>query len=315
MKIFQELVCFLWRRTLLLRRLQPAKILFVAQKRQIFLRLFFVDRQRQMKNVICEVTGVCPNKILLKSSERFLPDVLCHERCSLHLMFPHSVAAKYLGIKDAALRHGFLCKCRIRHNWISTKTKDCIIEVTMPEKFIVRDMQQHERVTPTGLMLKEMDIWLVSNRLPRSPDDLPTPLFSCREGACSCLRLINISAGGARIQIDGVQCSGTPRATMSKMVMLRVVLYKTRRKELPLVIACNCVKVHYSPQVNILTLFLKFSQAWRESEFGESGWVAVGREGVEEIEQWVNNDFCMLLDKKQPVSKVLCERFGLAKGR
>ena len=315
MKIFQGLVCFLWRRTLLLRRLQPAKILFVAQKKQVYLRLFFVDRQRQMKNVVCEVIGVYPRKVLLKSSESFLPDVLCHERCSLHLMFPHATAAKYLGIREVALRHGFLCKCRVLHNSICPKTKDCIIEVTMPEKFIARDMQQYERVTPTALMLKEMNVWFVPGRLPRCPQNLGVPLFSCGEGQCSSLRLVNISAGGARVQIENVRCDGTPRTTLSKAVVLRIVLYRIMRKELPLVIVCNCVKVHYSRQVNILTLFLKFSQAWRESEFGDSCWVAVGREGVEEIEQWVVNDFCMLLDKKHPVSKVLCERFGLAKGR
>ena len=178
MKMFSGFAGFLWRRTLAWRKLQPAKILFVAQKKQVFLRLFFVDRQRQMKNVICEVVGVYPRRVVLKSSESFLPDVLCHERCSLHMMFSHAVAAKYLGIKEVAMRHGFLCKCRILYNSICPKTKDCIIEVTMPEKFVARDMQQYERVTPTPLMLKEMDVWFIpGGRLPRSRvNDMPAAM-------------------------------------------------------------------------------------------------------------------------------------------
>ena len=108
MKFLETIVDFFWRASLRFRSVQPGKIFVAAQRHYLLLRLFFVDRQRQLENVACDVLYISPQKILLKSNKRFLPDILKGERCSLYVKVPHAIAEKYLGISYPAIRHGFI---------------------------------------------------------------------------------------------------------------------------------------------------------------------------------------------------------------
>ena len=93
--------------------------------------------------------------------------------------------------------------------------------------------------------------------------------------------------------------------------MLHLVLYKPMRKELSVWAACTCAKVHFSLQLNILTLFLKYARVWDDPADGGVGWATADCEGLAAIEEWVDNDYCMLLDKNRMVSEELCRCFGL----
>ena len=116
MGFFNAVGSMLWRFSLRYRHMQPGKVLLAVQKQHLLLRLFFVDRQRQLENVACDVIYLSPKKIILKSSKRFLPDVLKGERCSLYVKIPHNITEKYIGVVNPAVRHGFLFKSRILAN-------------------------------------------------------------------------------------------------------------------------------------------------------------------------------------------------------
>ena len=94
-------------------------------------------------------------------------------------------------------------------------------------------------------------------------------------------------------------------------MVLHMVLYKTSRKELPIWAVCTNVKIHYSNRLKILTLFLKYVREWDDPDAGGVGWKAVDHDGISDIESWVDNDYCMLLDKNRMVSDELCRCFGL----
>lgn len=302
----------LWRASLRFRPDHPANILLAAQKNSLLMRLFFVDRQRQLENIACDVMYISEKKILLKTSKSFLPDVLKNERCSLYLKIPHIIAEKYVGIKNPAVRHGFLFKSRILENFLDPQSKWCYIEVAMPQKYVQRDLQQHERVSPTPLMLKQMSLWFCRKSLPTSPQDLSAPLFSTLlEGAKSSLRVVNLSAGGLRVQIDGLEGYDNPKKDFDRPMVLHMVLYKAMRKELPIWAVCTSIKVHYSARLKILTLFLKYVREWDDPEAGGVGWKVVDRDGIPAVESWVDNDYCMLLDKNSIVSDKLLNCFGI----
>lgn len=316
MEFFNAIGNMLWRFSLKYRQAQPGKILLAVQKQHLRLRLFFVDRQRQLENIACDVVSLFPTKVILKSSKRFLPDVLKGERCSLYVKIPHHITKKYIGIVNPAVRHGFLFKSRILANYVDPVSKECIVELTMPHSYVQRDLQRHERVSPTPLMLKEMSLWPCGKRLPYSPHDLPDPAFSCRNGEANpSAQLINLSAGGLRVQLDILADADNPRKDLKRPMVLHLVLYKPMRKELSVWVVCTCVKVHFSSQLKILTLFLKFVRVWDDPDEGGRGWLPIEREGVPAIETWVDNDYCMLLDKKRRVSDELCRCFGLDGGK
>lgn len=312
MEFFSAIGSMLWRFSLKYRQVQPGKVLLVVKKQHLLLRLFFVDRQRQLENIACDVVHLSPTRVILKSNKRFLPDVLKGERCSLYVKIPHDITKKYIGLVNPAVRHGFLFKSRIVANYVDPESKDCIIELTMPHSYVQRDLQRHERVSPTPLMLKEISLWLCGKRLPHSPNDLPAPAFSCRNGEASpSVQLINLSAGGLRVQLDKLADSENPRRDLKRPMVLHLVLYKPMRKELSVWVVCTCVKVHFSSHLKILTLFLKFVRVWDDPDEGGRGWLPIEREGVAAIESWVDNDYCMLLDKKRRVSDALSSSFGL----
>lgn len=312
MKFLKMIINFLWRISLRFRPVQPGKVFLTAQKHCLLLRLFFVDRQRQLENVACDVLYISPQKILLKTNKSFLPDVLKNERCSLYVKIPHAIAEKYMGIKNPAVRHGFLFKSRILANSLNIKSKECCIEVAMPKIFVQRDLQRHERVCPTPLMLKEVSLWVCGKRLPVSPQELSLPVFSYHSGDENpSLRVMNLSAGGVRVQVEGLKGFDNPRRDLNRPMVLHMVLYKTSRKELPIWAVCTNVKIHYSNRLKILTLFLKYVREWDGPAEGGVGWAVVDRDGISAIEAWVNNDYCMLLDKNHMISEELCRCFGL----
>lgn len=312
MRFLRAIGDVLWRLSIRFRKVQPGKILWATQKHQLLLRLFFVDRQRQLENVACDILHLSPRKILLASNKRFLPDVLKGERCSLYVKIPHGITERCIGITNPAVRHGFLFKSRIISNHLDAASRLCLIELAMPRKYIQRDLQKHERVSLTPLMLKEVSFWICDKRLPTSPRELFLPKFSYIEGeARPEVRLLNISAGGLRVRLDNLEGFENPRKDLNRPIVLHLVLYKPMRKELSVWAACTCVKVHFSSQLKMLTLFLKFMRVWDDPDDGGVGWTAVDREGLAAIENWVDNDYCMLLDKNRRVSEELCRSFGL----
>ena len=312
MKFLRTIVDFFWRASLRFRSVQPGKIFVVAQRDFLLLRLFFVDRQRQLENVACDVLYISPQKILLKSNKRFLPDILKGERCSLYVKIPHAVAEKYLGISYPAIRHGFIFKTRIIANYIDTESKQCLVEVSMPKTYVQRDLQRHERVGLTPLMLKKISLWICNKQLPKSVNDMDeTHSGFVGDNICSAVKVVNMSAGGLRVQIDGLKGFENPRSELNKPVVVHLVLYKTSRKELSVWAVCSCVKVHFSPSLKILTFFLKYVREWDDPDEGGVGWKAVDRDGISDIESWVDNDYCMLLDKNHMISEELCRCFGL----
>ena len=147
-------------------------------------------------------------------------------------------------------------------------------------------------------MVKAAGLWLPFSRLPENQLQFGTPDFMYREGCPSQLRLVNISAGGARVQLDQVDFLEEFNNMDGKQVMLLVSLYKTGNKHFSVLAVCKCVESAYSIILRRLTLRLQFRQLWECSEEELSQrWRPVDKEGVHAILDWVNNDFCILMEK------------------
>ncbi len=280
------------------RQPRPSTVINAAFKHDAGVSLFFVDRQRQLENVICYIKAVKKNRILLRSRKNFLPDILNNEKCSIYFKLPYDVIVNDLKLPPSTARYGFLCKSRIISNAINKETKACEIQICMPLQYIQRELRKHERVYPGSGMIKAAGLWLPFSRLPENQFQFGTPDYTYREGCPSQLRLINISAGGARVQLDKIEFLEEFNNMDGKELMLLVSLYKSSNKHLSALTVCKCVESAYSIILRRLTLRLQFIKLWEASdEIAPPGWKPVGKDGVAAILDWVNNDYGILVEK------------------
>lgn len=273
-------------------------VLNAAHKHDAGVSLFFVDRQRQLENVICYIKSVKKNTMLLKCRKNFLPDILNNEKCSIYFKLPYDVIINILKLPSATARYGFLCKSRIISNTLNKETGSCEILIETPVQYIQRELRRHERVYPSLQMVKGLGFWLPFNRLPAHPQQAGSPDYAYSEGLPPQLRLVNISAGGARVQLDKVEFLEEFNNMDGKEVLLLVSLHKSSGKHVSVLTVCKCVESTYSIILRQLTLRLQFRKLW---EYGPDEvsqlWTPVGSAGVAIILEWINNDFGILMEK------------------
>lgn len=274
-------------------------IINAAVKHDVGMSLFFVDRQRQLENVICYIKSVKKNRIILRSRKNFLPDILNNEQCSLYFKLPYNVVVEDLKLPVSSARQGFLCKSRIISNSLDKHTKACEILIVMPTQYVQRELRRHERVYPSPAMIKGAGLWLPFSRLPEKQSQFGTPDFILRNDCpTSQVRLVDISAGGARVQIDKVDFLEEFKNMDGRQLLLLVSIYKIGNKHFSVLTACKCIESSYSVILRRLTLRLNFVKIWSYSEDRLSQvWTPVGAEGIPAILEWINNDFGILIDR------------------
>ncbi|MBB5143346.1 hypothetical protein [Desulfovibrio intestinalis] len=279
----------------------PAKtsvreLLSAALKHQVCIEILFTARNRQMDNVYCRIKALRGKKVLLVSGINFLPDALNGEQCLIYFNLPHSLLVNTFKMSPGLARAGFLCKTQIIHNYLDSESRNCVIEIDLPQAYVQRSLRKHERVFPASNMVKSVDLWL-RGKLPKQWREMGPSDFSFREGAPSRLRLINISASGARIEIDNVEESDRYRKLTGAQMLLCVVLCGQGRKCCAAPVVCQCVEGLYSATLRRLSLRLRFMQVWKTDCCGQGSWGRVDEDGVPPLRDWINNDFCLLTEK------------------
>lgn len=271
-------------------------LLRAALKHQVCIEILFTARNRQMDNVYCSIKALRGKKILLVSGINFLPDVLNGEQCLIYFNLPHSLLVNTFKMSPGLARAGFLCKSQIIHNYLDPESRNCEIEIDLPQAYVQRSLRKHERVFPSANMVKSVDLWL-RGKLPKHWRELGSADFSFREDGPSRLRLINISASGARIEIEDVEENDRYRKLTGAQMLLCVVLCGQGRRRCATPVVCHCVEGLYSATLRRLSLRLRFVQVWQTDCCGHGSWDRVDEEGVPLLREWINNDFCLLTEK------------------
>lgn len=275
---------------------RPHAVIQAAFRHGAGVSLFFVDRQRQLQNVVCYIKAIRKNFILLNSRKNFLPDILRNEKCSIYFKLPYNVIINDLRLPPPTARYGFFCKSRIISNTVNEKNTTCEIRIRIPLQYVQRELRKHERVYPASGMLTEAALWLPFSRLSESPPGLLPPDYACRDACPSQLHLVNISAGGAKVQLDRIEFLEKFHDMDDKELMLRVTLRRNDGSRLNALTVCQCVESAYSITLRRLILRLHFIKIWEDRDKTASpGWKPVGRDGVAAIQSWVSNDYGPLM--------------------
>ena len=277
---------------------RPRTLINAAFRHDAGVSLFFVDRERQLQNVACCIRAIEKKRILLRSRKNFLPDILNNEKCSIYFKLPYDVTVNDLKLPAPTARDGFLCNSQIISNTINEQNNSCEIRIRMPLQYVQRELRRHERVYPASGMIKAAALWLPPSRLPETPFQLGAPDYACRDGCPSQMRLVNISAGGVKLQLNKVEFLEAFNNMNGGELMLQVALRQSGGNCLSALAVCQCVESAYSIILRRLTLRLKFIRLWGDNGgSAPPGWSVVGRKGVAAILDWINNDYGILLKK------------------
>ena len=271
-------------------------VLEAAFVHRVCVEVLFINRNRQMDNVYCRIQSIGQSGIQLVSNINFLPDALNGEQCLIYFNLPRTFLVHAFKMPLSEARKGFLCKTHIIHNHLDQENRQCEIKVGRPDIYVQRALRKHERVFPSSGMVRSVDLWL-RGKLPSHWRELGSSDFSFREDNPGQLRLVNISAGGARLEMEDVDAKDHYHRLTGTQMLLCVVLNRPGRKRCVAPVVCQCVEGLYSATLRRLALRLRFVQVWLTDSDGQGAWVKVDNEGVQVLHDWIVDDYSLLTEK------------------
>ena len=176
------------------------EVLVAAGRLGCPVNLSYVDRNRVLRNLNCHVSSIRKNRVMLKLDDSQAASVFNQEKCYIYLKLPPAAMEKLHFVRDPK-QNGFLCKSSIAECFPDEEDVTRKVAIAMPRSYIRRELRSHERYRVFSGMLADAALWIMDGVqggqfVARDPD------FTCNPGMPSSLRIVNISAGGARVIIE-----------------------------------------------------------------------------------------------------------------
>lgn len=258
------------------------EVLVAAGRLGCPVNLSYVDRNRVLRNLNCHVSSIRKNRVMLKLDDSQAASVFNQEKCYIYLKLPPAAMEKLHFVRDPK-QNGFLCKSSIAECFPDEEDVTRKVAIAMPRSYIRRELRSHERYRVFSGMLADAALWIMDGVqggqfVARDPD------FTCNPGMPSSLRIVNISAGGARVIIEKTDYLEDLANVDQKTFLLRLGLNIVPGEVLDTYIICGCVGSNYSIEQRRFTLRLSFllSRNSQDSQIRQNA-------ALNEISQWLNN--------------------------
>ncbi len=258
------------------------EVLVAAGRLGCPVNLSYVDRNRVLRNLNCHVSSIRKNRVMLKLDDSQAASVFNQEKCYIYLKLPPTAMEKLHFVRDPK-QNGFLCKSSIAECFPDEEDVTRKVAIAMPRSYIRRELRSHERYRVFSGMLADAALWIMDGGqggqfVARDPD------FTCNPGMPSSLRIVNISAGGARVIIEKTDYLEELANVDQKTFLLRLGLNIVPGEVLDTYIICGCVGSNYSIEQRRFTLRLRFllSRNSQDSQIRQNA-------ALNEISQWLNN--------------------------
>lgn len=231
-------------------------VLVAAGRRDCPVNLSYVDRERILRNLGCEISSVRKTRIVLRLDEEQPAESFNHEKCYIYFKLPEN-ALKKLGFTKKLEQNGFLCKSYIQDCEADENGAITRVHIAPPKSYVRRELRSHERYRIFSGMIADAALWVMRDGddghfIPGEPD------FSCKPGEAGSLRIINISAGGAKVVIEKTDFLEELSSVGQKNLLLRLGLNIVPGEVLDTYIVCCCVGSNYSIKQRRFTLRLRF---------------------------------------------------------
>lgn len=233
----------------------PSAIFKMALRFSIPINVSFIDRERLPGNVSCKMEGLQKDRVFLKMLHPLPAAFFTREKCNLFLKFPQAVLREKLGIRCDLSQNGFLSRSRIVDCDCDSKGYSRHLCVSLPEQCSRREFRRHERYRILSGMISRADLWFLEGRGEPRPDN---PDFSYQQGRLCPLRLVNISAGGAKVVLDKLDFLDEFATIERAQLLLRLTLALPDNESQNTWLICRCVNSSYSIKLRRLTLRLQF---------------------------------------------------------
>lgn len=229
----------------------PAAVVHSAWKHNALVNLSVVDQERTVRNVDCRILGIRRQRIILHADEAQAMRLTDRSKCFLYFKLTPAVLRRELGFSSQPEQNGFLCRSTIAGLGPDAATGQ--ISVLMPEEYTRRELRHHERYQ----LFDGMVVGATLEFMPLAPGPLAAAPVAC---ARHDVRLLNISAGGARIVLDDVDFLDGFSHLEERGLILRLLLANGggRAGQRHMALHCRCVGSHYTIRSRRLSILAQF---------------------------------------------------------
>ena len=273
----------------------PLRLLRTAARHGCTVQLFLLGQQRQMENIPCHIERVDKQGLILRHAGPWPADCPGRGQCSMYFKLPLTAHLFVSGLTGSRAHEGFLCQSRIMQD--SPQPDGSMrLHLRLPATALQRELRHHERHFIHPDCVERLELWLPwDSPLAELPAD-GSASFSATHGQTR-LRLVNLSAGGAKLQIDNVDFTENLANMDLKQAMIRLQLRGLHQAQPESWLLCRCVESRYNISLSRLVLRLSFCQ-YRDA--GASSWHNIEEQGVAVVQHWLAQDYTALL--KAPAS-------------
>lgn len=227
----------------------------VAMRHDRPLNVSFMDRERLPGNVSCKMEDLRKDRIFLRLRNPLPARMFSRDKCYLYLKIPSEVLRSELGIRRDLSQNGFLSKSRILDCDCDKKGLSNHLCISLPSDYTRRELRRHERYRIFAGMISEASLWFLPEEGAPTPK---VPNFSYHEGHLCPLRIINISAGGAKVVLDKLDFLDEFARIETCRLLLKLTLPVDSDDPLDTWLICKCVSSKYSINLRRFTVRLQF---------------------------------------------------------
>jgi len=167
------------------------------------------------------------------------------------------------------------------------------VELAMPEQILPAQKRTYMRINPLPGDILGMGLWSLDPAQPLPPHstNLGCASLSYRPGKLTQCSLLNLSAGGMRIEVPNALLQQFPLSLTLQTQLLCLLLLRSSDSDhpMPFWLACTVVSLVENLEDSNVIIGLKF-RAWSLSETGNSNivWFPAGKAGeVSPLASWV----------------------------
>lgn len=215
----------------------------------------FLDQERLPGNISCKMEDLRKERVYLKLGHSLPAQMFRRDKCNLFLKIPKDILRRELGIKENLSQNGFLSKSRILDCDCDARGLSSHLCISLPSSYTRRELRHHERYRIFTGMISEAALWFLPEA--GSPAS-PSPDFSYQQGQLCPLRLMNISAGGAKVVLDKLDFLDKFAEIEKSRLLLKLSLPVSEDQPLDTWLICRCVSSKYSINLRRFTMRLQF---------------------------------------------------------
>ena len=283
-----------------------ATLLKLVYKNELPLRLLLPGYELKTESLHCTITRLSKKMLILETAKAFLPDVLNNEVCNLYLKIPLDRMPSDLRYLQQSGGTGFLCSCRVIKNDVNTKRATGRLFIVPPTSFIQQELRRYERARPPLKYIPAMGMWTRFMHLPATREQLGKPDFFYRDPGIKQISLVDISAGGAQLDLKDIEPDADISLYTSRLLVFLITLTQVAKKEcLTVLVGAKCLEATHNSLFNTVNMRLCFTHLGR-TEKGSDGidWFYL-KDGVPALSTWVERDYMMYTSQKAKKNGVL----------